>query len=232
MAQPATNSSKGRAGEAKVNSKLNPLVFGKVEHRLINDLILVDRNGKSHQIDHVEIRKNGIFCIETKNYSGLILGNANQDHWTQILSNQRHQLINPLKQNNSHIYHIRNVLGNRYSINSLIVMVKNNAEKFIIPNVINLNDLSHYLSVYNDGTNLSVEEMDAIYKKLLEAASEISEKEHIKNVKQAQRDLKKRFCPKCGFALTEKCGRYGKYFSCCNPKCGFKISEKKLNQIG
>lgn len=43
-------------GERKVDSKLNPLIFGKVEHRLINNLILVDENGKSHQIDHIEIR--------------------------------------------------------------------------------------------------------------------------------------------------------------------------------
>ena len=58
----------GEQGERKVDSKLNPLIFGKVEHRLINNLILVDENGKSHQIDHIEIRENGIFCIETKNY--------------------------------------------------------------------------------------------------------------------------------------------------------------------
>ena len=55
----------GAQGERKVDSKLNPLIFGKVEHRQINNLILVDDNGKSHQIDHIEIRENGIFCIET-----------------------------------------------------------------------------------------------------------------------------------------------------------------------
>ena len=58
----------GAQGERKVDAKLNPLIFGKVEHRQINNLILVDDNNKSHQIDHIEIRENGIFCIETKNY--------------------------------------------------------------------------------------------------------------------------------------------------------------------
>ena len=60
----------GEQGERKVDSKLDTIIFGKVEHRLINNLILVDENGKSHQIDHIEIRENGIFCIETKNYIG------------------------------------------------------------------------------------------------------------------------------------------------------------------
>lgn len=75
----------GAHGERKVDSKLNPLIFGIVEHRQINNLILVDDNGKSHQIDHIEIRENGIFCIETKNYIGWIFGSENQEKWTQTL---------------------------------------------------------------------------------------------------------------------------------------------------
>lgn len=65
----------GSVGEYRVESKLNPLIFGKVEHRQINNLIIVDDKGKSHEIDHIEIRENGIFCIETKSYIGWIFGN-------------------------------------------------------------------------------------------------------------------------------------------------------------
>ena len=104
VAQPAINNYKGKVGEERVDSKLNPLIFGKVEHRQINNLILIDNNGKSHQIDHIEIRQNGIFCIETKNYIGWIFGSENQDKWTQSLYNgKKHQFVNPLKQNKSHI---------------------------------------------------------------------------------------------------------------------------------
>ena len=74
ITKPLTNNIKGKSGEFKVNAKLNPLIFGKVEHRQINNLILLDENEKSHQIDHIEIRENGIFCIETKNYKGWIFG--------------------------------------------------------------------------------------------------------------------------------------------------------------
>lgn len=78
---------KGKYGEMQVNSALNPLIFDKVEHKQINNLVLVDKNGKSHQIDHIEIRKNGIFCIETKNYSGWIFGSENQEKWIQTMPN-------------------------------------------------------------------------------------------------------------------------------------------------
>ena len=47
----------------------------------------MDNYGNTHQIDHVEIRENGIFYIETKNYSGLIFGGSNQTFWTQCLIN-------------------------------------------------------------------------------------------------------------------------------------------------
>ena len=65
LMQPVINNHRGKVGEKKVNKQLNPILFGIVEHKQINDLMLLDDNGKSHQIDHIEIRENGIFCIET-----------------------------------------------------------------------------------------------------------------------------------------------------------------------
>lgn len=227
LIQPMINNRKGRAGESKVNSKLNPLIFGKVEHRQINNLILIDDNGKSHQIDHVEIRQNGIFCIETKNYIGLILGTENQDRWTQVLYNgEKNQFFNPLKQNKSHIYHLSCALEKKYKINSLVVMVQNNANKIDCLNVINLKELKAYLKNYNDGTYYSIEEMDRIYNKLLSANNKINNKEHIQNIKKTQSDLKEKICPRCGGILVERNGKYGMFFGCSNyPKCRFTINN-------
>lgn len=227
LLRPLTNSIKGKMGEAKVKSKLNPLIFGVVEHRQINDLVLIDDNGKSHQIDHIEIRENGIFCIETKNYKGWIFGSENQDKWTQSLYNEKHQFTNPLKQNKSHLYHIGKVLGNKYKINSVIVMVQNNANRIKCSNVVNLSDLKSYLKKFNDGTRLSIKEMDEIYNKLLNAGSDISNREHVKNIKQTQKELKHGVCPRCGAPLVEKKGRYGVFFGCSRyPECTFMIKKK------
>ena len=226
--QSENNNYKGKVGEAKVNSKLNPWIFGKVEHRQINNLILIDDNGKSHQIDHIEIRHNGIFCIETKNYIGWIFGGENQDKWTQCLyTGEKHQFINPLKQNKSHIFHISRVLGKKYKINSVVVMVKNNADKINLTNVVNLADMKRYLKNFNDGTNYSVEEMDEIYNKLLNAAVEISNKEHVENIRQTQIELKEGICPRCGGQLVERNGKYGKFWGCFNyPRCTFVLNRK------
>ena len=128
----------GVEGEKAVNKELNPLIFGKVNHRYITNLILLDSNNRSHQIDHIEIRENGIFCIETKNYSGWIFGSEKQQYWTQCLYKEKHQFLNPLKQNISHICQIQEALDKKYKINSLVVFVQNNAKKVHISNVVNL----------------------------------------------------------------------------------------------
>ncbi len=228
IAQPAMNNHKGKVGEAKVDSKLNPLLFGKVEHRQINNLILMDDMGKSHQIDHIEIRQNGIFCIETKNYKGWIFGSENQDKWTQTLYNgEKHQFVNPLKQNKSHIYHMSQVLEKKYRINSVVVMVQNNADKVDCSNVVNLDDLKSYLKNYNDGTCYTIEEMDAIYNKLLSANIQMKNKEHVQNIRQTQAELREGICPRCGGKLIEREGKYGKFLGCSNyPDCKFILNQK------
>lgn len=228
VARPAINNHKGKVGEAKVDSKLNPWIFGKVEHRQINNLILVDENGKSHQIDHIEIRQNGIFCIETKNYIGWIFGGENQDKWTQTLyTGEKHQFVNPLKQNKSHIYHLSKVLDKKYRINSVVVMVQNNADKVDCSNVVNLDDLKSYLKNFNDGTCYSIEEMNEIYNKLINVSSKMTNKEHVNNIRQAQSELKEGICPRCGGKLVERNGQYGKFMGCSNyPKCKFILKNK------
>lgn len=221
------NNHKGRIGEAKVDSRLNPLIFGKVEHKQINNLVLMDENGKSHQIDHIEIRENGIFCIETKNYKGWIFGLENQDKWTQTLYTEKHQFLNPLKQNKSHIYHISKVLGSHYKINSIIVFVQNNADRIDIPNVINLNDLKSYLKNFYDGTHYSLEDINNVYEKLINSANKkITNREHIKNIKQTQKEINEGVCPRCGGTLVEKSGKYGKFYGCSNyPQCKFILKQ-------
>ena len=225
--KPTINKAKGAIGERRVSAKLNPLLFGKVEHRQINNLILIDENGKSHQIDHIEIRQNGIFCIETKNYSGWIFGNENQQMWTQTLYNEKHQFLNPIRQNRSHIYHINKILGGKYKINSVIVMVQNNAGRINVPYVVNLNDLKSYLSSFYDGTQYSISEIDYIYQALLSASQcNITNREHIENIRNTQNEIQNNICPRCKGELILKEGKYGNFYGCSNyPNCKF---TKKL----
>lgn len=213
---------KGTVGEMKVREKLNPLLFGKVEHRQINNLTLVDDNGKSHQIDHIEIRANGIFCIETKNYTGAIFGSENGDYWTQVLGGEKNRFLNPIKQNKSHLYHLQNVLGKGYRIHSVIVMVQNNADRVEVPYVLNLNDLKSYLSKFHDGTNYTTEEMDQIYQTLRDSDAKISKKEHLQNIKKTVAEVESGICPRCGKALVLRNGIHGSFYGCSGyPNCKF-----------
>ena len=108
-------------------------------------------------------------------------------------------------------------------VNSLVVMANNNADKIDCVNVINLSDLKSYLKRFNNGVSLSVEEMDYVYNKLLNAASAMSNKEHIQNIRQTQKELNQNICPRCGGELVLRQSRTGSMFYGCSnyPKCKF-----------
>lgn len=98
------------------------------------------------------ITSNGIFCIETKNYSGLIFGSEKDEKWTQCLRHDKKSYFyNPLKQNKSHIFHLKKLLDNKYNVYSLIVFTQNNADKIDINNdflIVSLEALYSFIKSY------------------------------------------------------------------------------------
>lgn len=216
-------SSIGAEGERKVIKQIKASVSNQDEHKVLNNYTIVDEEGKSHQIDHIVIRSNGIFCIETKNYKGIIRGQENQSNWTQYIGKRSYQMINPVKQNKSHIYHLNNILEQKYKINSIVVMAQNNANTIDLPYVINLKELKYYLKSFNNGVDYTIDEINDIYNLLLINKSEISNKEHVKNIKQTQKDIENNICPRCGKELILKDGKYSKFIACSEyPLCKFK----------
>jgi len=219
---------KGKSGEAKVAKLLDLLFQENLIYKYINNYIFKSKNNSSYQIDHIVIKESGIFCIETKNYGGWLFGSEIDNNWTQIFkSGKKFQVGNPLKQNKSHIRHLSSILKNKYKINSVIVLVKNNADKIECSNVVNLSDLNDYLLEYDDGTKYSQEEMSKIYYRLLAYRSAISNKEHVENIKKAKTKIQEDVCPKCGCKLVERNGKYGKFYGCSNfPQCRFTKNIK------
>jgi|LSQX01.3.fsa_nt_gb restriction system protein len=227
----------GEYGELKVDEKLNLLVDDEGLHRYISDLIFIDSDGNSHQIDHIVIRENGIFCIETKNYGGWIFGNEYQKKWTQTFPyGKKTYFLNPLKQNQSHINYLSKALDDKYRINSVIVFVQNNIDKTRVkncPNVINLKDLNNYLEIYNDGsTNYSLKDINEIYDLLFDIQSEISNEEHIENVQKTRMLIEEGRCPRCGGDIVVRIAKRGPnigqtFYGCSNfPKCWYKKNTK------
>ncbi len=211
-------STRGKRGERRVRRVIGKTVKNK--QYVINDLILAV-DGKSTQIDHIVINSHGIFVIETKNYSGEIYGSESQHEWTQVLAygNIKNKLYNPLKQNATHIYNIKKIVG-KMPIHSLVVFVQNNTEHIDADGVIPLYELKTTLQLGEDV--LTDSQMQTVYDLLLSSKSNVSTKEHIKNIQKQQRDLEQGICPRCGGELVLRHSKYGEFWGCSNyPKCKF-----------
>lgn len=111
---------KGYIGELKVNLRLKLLGSQFI---LMPNLLLDNGNGNTSQIDHVVLSEYGIFVIETKNYTGWIFGNEKSDNWLQVIFKERHYFRNPIKQNLSHIYALKNKLSEYPNINYYPIVV-------------------------------------------------------------------------------------------------------------
>src|SRR5262245_18196197 len=103
----------GKRGENFVSRKL--LELDSEHYKVLDDLMLPSLgNTNTTQIDHIVVSDFGIFCIETKSYSGWIFGNARQQHWTQVLYRYKAKFYNPLRQNYAHIKAVEAIVSPKY----------------------------------------------------------------------------------------------------------------------
>lgn len=230
---------KGKMGESAVKILLNKL--DKEKYKVINDVIFENKyeNNKSSQIDHLVVSKYGIFCIETKNYKGLIYGGENSRQWTQNIYGKKYKFKNPIFQNYGHIKVIENLLlENSLSeipIFSIIAFEKEaklniKAEK---ANIIKIPYIVDRIKDLSQEEVLNEDQVNKIYNLIMkEKLKDRSIKEHVKNIKE-RKELKKdlinrKICPKCGGNLILREGKYGKFYACTNfPKCRFTCDYKE-----
>ena len=181
-----SSESRGTFGEMIVASIFDPCFFGEEEHYIVNDIIFETPDGKTHQIDHVVIYKTGVFCIETKNIEGLILGNPNIKSWRVYNGNQPYEIYNPILQNKKHIAVLSEFIEWKYNIHSIIVFIKGNKPKDCGDEVLNLQELKDYVKNYQASKELTSEEMKEIYKALTtyKEGSDFTIQEHISTIKE------------------------------------------------
>lgn len=215
---------KGKRGEKKVAKILNRLV-SKYGGGVINDVIVEDDNGKTSQIDHVYVSLYGIFVIETKNYAGRIYGNDSQQNWTQVLAygNEKHKLYNPVKQNATHIYRLKNAIKEDVEMTSIVVFVKSNIE-YIDSDYVYTPRMLKKLITKEDEPVLSDEVVDRVFQAIYQYKENPIQttKEHVKEIKQMKNDVNNNICPRCGGNLVLRKGTSGDFYGCSNyPKCKF-----------
>lgn len=182
-----TKESRGSFGEMIVASIFDPRFFGEEEHYLVNNIVLETPDGITHQIDHVAIYKTGVFCIETKNIEGLMLGNPNSKSWTVYNGETPYEIYSPILQNKKHIAVLSEFTEWKYNIHSIIVFIKGNKPKDCGEEVLNIQELKDYIKNYSCNKEMTSEEMKDAYNCLTtyKEESNITNAEHINNVKKS-----------------------------------------------
>jgi restriction system protein len=214
---------KGWEGELK--TKFINWLFLTDEYKVFNNIIIQTSRG-STQIDHVAVSKYGVFVIETKEKTGWIFGEPNQNDWTQVIFKDRFKFQNPLRQNYAHIKGLSEVLKIDCSKLHPLVFFWGDCEFMTeMPNNVFKGGLfntefRNYIKS-KDVVLLSQQEIDRICSELTlakENSGFFSSVDHVL-------ELKKRYagdtqCPKCNGILVKRSG--GRFLGCSNyPRCRY-----------
>lgn len=194
----------------------------KDQYTVLND-ILIETDGRTHQIDHIIISPYGIFSIETKQYNGFIIGNKYDKKWTRYVGKKKYYYENPIRQNYGHVKALSELLKIDEPKIYNIVCIPSKAKLKIehdgeLTRYDTLVDkiLTYKEVVINNPNDI----VDIINRKNI-TDSKIRKK-HIKNIRNNIIDNDSTKCPKCGGQLVERNGQYGKFLGCSNyPKCKY-----------
>lgn len=229
---------KGDIGELAVAVMLKDL--DEEKYRIIHNIKLKNTGGSTSttQIDHIVISTYGIFVIETKGYKGKIYGKEKSRTWSQYLSNQKNNFMNPIFQNYAHIRAIEDILNDTYPDMIYYSIVAFSGEANIDSIEVTKAKVCKIRYVSEAIKDLSIEEV--IGKEDIGRIIEILEKNkshqtdfaHTREIKEIKKEkeekIKANICPKCGGKLVEREGKYGKFIGCSNfPKCMFVVSQNK-----
>lgn len=223
-----SDTDKGKEGEVKVAQKLERCATKT--SRLLNDVVLLDSKGESYQIDHIFINENGIWIIETKNWSGRIYGTDEQKEWTQVLAygKEKNRMYSPVKQNLTHAHKIQKILKGNIPVIPLVVFVSADISNVKSGYVCSVDELPCVIRK-NYGFFLTPQEIEKYYQALsyYQSQCHVSSEQHTQIREQKQEGLKKGVCPNCGGTLVERKGQSGVFYGCSNyPKCHFTINKQ------
>ncbi len=176
----------GKQGEAKVRKMLKRTKSFK--KRILNDVILQVEYGNTVQIDHILINEYGVFVIETKNYKGVVYGTEGKSYWRQYLKKKSFTFYNPIKQNESHIQHLKEMFGKKYPYYSIIVFVGSTVKKIDSEIVFSLSELEFYLDSFKQKA-IRPKDIKSLYRAIRSTQKNKRKMNrlHLRNMKKYQR---------------------------------------------
>ena len=221
---------KGFFGELEVRNILKKLK--KDEFEILHN-ILLEKDGKTTQIDHIIVGRTGIFVVETKNYSGWIFGSEHSKFWTQSFYKSKRRFQNPVHQNYGHIkyleYHLQDYTGPFFSV--IAFGKKGTIKKMdIMSDYIHVVPTEELPRVVHSKTvvGMSTDSVRRVAEMICAAncSGKGRSKKHVQTIQQNIRLKKEKIsnniCPKCGSGLIDKIGKYGSFTSCSQyPSCRF-----------
>ncbi len=228
--------STGTRGEYIIAKELKRLNTN--EYYVLNDVMIQTQYGSS-QIDHVVISVYGIFVIETKNYKGWIHGNEKSTFWNQTVYSKKYQFRNPVKQNWSHIYALKEIISlvNQKFIPYYPIVVFVGTARLVNVNVKTPVIYKHQLiqTIKDEqNTSLSIDQVRHIAHQISTNIehNKVTNKEHFNNIQSAvytrQQLERNLICPRCGSKLIIRNGKYGKFYGCSKyPYCKYTLSKLK-----
>lgn len=207
---------------------------------------LPKENGETTEIDMILLHSSGIYVFESKNYGGWIFGSEYQREWTQTFSSragvEKHHFYNPVMQNKGHIEQLKNIIGDKYRIKSIIVF----SERCELKDIKLFSDdifvirREYILYVVSElalmgGVMYSEAEIEALYSKLY-PYTQVSDDDKRKHVNRIQSRMYEDdameikgelYCPRCGGLLKIRTAKRGvnagnQFYGCSNyPNCKY-----------
>lgn len=164
------NRGKGYYGEYLLFSDLYRFVEGQC--KILMNLHIPTKNGKTTEIDCLMIHESGIYAFECKHHKGTIYGAFTDDKWTQYFrTSPNNSFSSPVKQNAYHIEALKNMQPG-VPIRSFIVFTNDETEVRVTgwenteTVVCKLRDLAYYFRQTSSNNVLSGEKIDELFKKL------------------------------------------------------------------
>ncbi len=219
---------KGYLGELSVRILLG--LLNKNDYVVLHDVMIPGAKMETSQIDHIVISRQGVFVIETKNYSGWIFGSESSKYWTQVQYRKKYQFYNPILQNQGHVAALRALLDEYPDVPFHPVVVFTLKAEFkkldITSPVIRNSALLKFIRQPRDQV-LTQEQIHSIRQAIREAnqPGRLDRKEHAKRI---QNLASANICPRCSGNLIERTGKNGRFLGCSNfPACRYTRTTEK-----
>jgi len=136
---------------------------------VLHDFILPGAYGGLTKVDHALLTAGGILCIQTKHYSGIVFGGADEPQWTNVDGSRRRRFLNPLIQNEGRTRALQNVVPD---VPVASVVIFTGSVEFPTPppkNVMRVADLESFIAKFVFGPS-KVKDWDAVWLTVKSAA--------------------------------------------------------------